>query len=80
MKLETDYYPIDDGTEFWIVFSKTKYQDATINDTNDTVQQIRWCEEQFARNDIRWNYHHDSFVFSNRDDFTLFMLTWSDDS
>ena len=76
MTLKTDYYMAEDGTEFWTVFNKLRYQDRTIND--DAAKQILWCEDQFNCNDVRWNYHHDSFVFSNRDDFTLFMLTWSD--
>lgn len=78
MSFKTDHYITEDGTEIWIAYSKLKYADRTIND--DSVKQIIWCEEQFTHNPIRWNYYHDSFMFSNMDDYMLFLLTWDDNN
>ena len=49
----------------------------------------RWCNEHFGPTKTRqphhtWNWGTNAgystyFVFKNKDDFTLFVLTWSDD-
>lgn len=66
---------VDSGVRFEFAGKKGLYHYVHLN--KNLSEAVTWCLDNFGDNNDIWFYSKNKFIFTKREDMTLFLMRWS---